>query len=147
MNIDVFARSESTELLCTRILRLTATDADRIAATLGDLPLALAQAASYLADTGMSVDQYLSALNERTAELLSQGTPPTYSVSLFASYQLTLMRLAEQSPTSLDLLALAAHLAPEPIPFTLLTAHVQELTGPLATAAADPLAFAELTGC
>lgn len=39
---------------------------------------------------------------------------------------------------------LAAQLAPEPIPFILFTAHTDWLPEPLATAAGDPLAFAEL---
>ncbi|MGH3976886.1 MAG: tetratricopeptide repeat protein, partial [Pseudonocardiaceae bacterium] len=45
----------------------------------------------------------------------------------------------------LDLLTLAAHLAPEPIPFNRFTAHADLLPEPLATTAEDPLAFASLT--
>ncbi|MGB6161927.1 MAG: hypothetical protein WBF75_05020 [Pseudonocardiaceae bacterium] len=45
----------------------------------------------------------------------------------------------------MDLLTLAAHLAPEPIPRTLFTIHPDRLPDPLATTARDPLAFTDLT--
>ncbi|MGH3933207.1 MAG: tetratricopeptide repeat protein, partial [Pseudonocardiaceae bacterium] len=49
------------------------------------------------------------------------------------------------SPAALDLLTLAAHLGPEPIPLTLFTTHPDQLPGPLSAAARDPLAFTDLT--
>ncbi len=145
LGVDVFDRSESLALL-RRVPRLTTTaDAVRIAEALGDLPLALSQATAYLTETGISTDDYLSLLHERTAELLAHGTPATYPVSLAASYQIAFDRLATQAPVALDLLTLAAHLAPEPIPRTLFTTHPDQLPDPLATTARDPLAFTELT--
>ncbi|MGH3812965.1 MAG: tetratricopeptide repeat protein, partial [Pseudonocardiaceae bacterium] len=68
-----------------------------------------------------------------------------YSVSLAASWQVALDRLADDEPAALHLLTLCAQLAPEPIPFTLFTAHAQALPSALAAAAGDPLAFARLT--
>ncbi len=144
LGVDVFDRGESLMLL-RRVPRLTAADAARIAEALGDLPLALSQAAAYLAETGISTDDYLSLLDKRTAELLAHGTPATYPVSLAASYQIVFDRLVVQAPAALDLLTLAAHLAPEPIPRTLFTTHPDQLPEPLATMARDPLAFTELT--
>jgi len=123
---------------------LTEVEAGKIAEALGDLPLALAQAAVHLANTATSVDDYLTLLAERTTDLLAQGTPATYPVSLAASTQIALDRLTANSPAALQLLTLAAYLAPEPIPLTLFTTHPSELPVPLAIAAADPLAFAEL---
>jgi hypothetical protein len=91
------------------------------------------------------VEDYLTLLAERTTELLAQGAPATYPVSLAASVQIALDRLAAQSPAALVLLTLAAYLAPEPIPLTLFTTHPGQLPEPLATAAGDPLAFTALT--
>jgi tetratricopeptide (TPR) repeat protein len=144
LGVDVFDRNESLTLL-RRVPRLTAADATRIADALGDLPLALSQAAAYLTETGTPTDDYLSLLDKRTAELLTHGTPATYPVSLAASYQIAFDRLTEHAPAALDLLTLAAHLAPEPIPLTLFTSHPDRLPDPLGTAARDPLAFTELT--
>ncbi|MDQ3764732.1 MAG: FxSxx-COOH system tetratricopeptide repeat protein, partial [Actinomycetota bacterium] len=145
VEVDVLDRGESITLLRRRALHLTEDEAERIAQALGDLPLALAQAAAYLADTATGVDGYLTLLAERTTELLAHGSPATYPVSLAASVQITLDRLATQSLAALVLLCLAAYLAPEPIPLTLFTTHPVQLPDPLATVAADPLAFTELT--
>lgn len=143
--VDLFARAESTALLRRRVPQLAGTDADRIADALGDLPLALDQAAAHLADTGLSPDDYLSLLKERTAQLLDQQPSPSYPISLAAGFQLAFDRLATDSPAALDLLTLAAHLGPEPIPLTLFTAYPDQLPGPLDAAARDPLAFTDLT--
>ena len=146
VSVDVFARAESIALLRRRVPHLTDPDADRLADALGDLPLAVGQAAAHLADTGGSPNDYLSLLNDRAAQLLAHQTLPTYPISLAAGYQIAFDRLATDSPAALDLLTLAAHLGPEPIPLTLFTAHPDQLPGPLATAAGDPLAFTDLTG-
>ncbi len=145
VEVDVFDRGESITLLRHRVPQLTNSEAGRIAQALGDLPLALAQAASYVADTATDVQDYLALLAERTTELLAHGAPATYPVSLAASAHIVLNRLATESPAALVLLSLAAYLAPEPIPLTLFTTHPTQLPEPLATAAADPLTFTTLT--
>ncbi|MDQ3762503.1 MAG: FxSxx-COOH system tetratricopeptide repeat protein [Actinomycetota bacterium] len=145
VGVDVFDRDESIALLRRRAVQLTVGEAGRVAQALGDLPLALAQAGAHLADTATGVDNYLTLLTERTTELLAHSTSATYPVSLAASTQTALDRLAARSPAALVLLTLAAYLASEPIPLTLFTTYPAALPDPLATAAADPLAFAELT--
>jgi len=143
--VDVFDRDESIRMLRSRVPGLSEGDGERVAAVLGDLPLAVSQAGAYLAETGMAVEQYLRLLEARAAEVLGQAVPVTYPVSLAASYQLAFDQLASGEPAAVELLTLAAHLAPEPIPFTLLTAHPDRLPNRLAAAVADPLAFAGLT--
>jgi len=143
--VDVFDRQESISLLQQRVSRLSERDADRIAVALEDLPLAVNQAAAFLGETGCPVQEYLELLTSRAAEVLTQGAPVAYPASLAASWQLAFDRLAVDDPAALDLLMVAAHLAPEPIPFTLFTARTDRLPEPLATAAGDPLAFAGLT--
>jgi tetratricopeptide (TPR) repeat protein len=145
VGVDVFDRGESITLLRHRAPQLTDGEATRIADALGDLPLALAQAGAHLADTPTAVEDYLTLLANRTTELLAQGGSATYPVSLAASVQIALDRLATQSPAALQLLTLAAYLAPEPIPLTLFTTHPTLLPDSLATTAADPLAFTALT--
>ena len=49
VEVDVLARAESVAMLQARLPGLAAADADRLAWQLGDLPLAVAQAAGYLA--------------------------------------------------------------------------------------------------
>jgi tetratricopeptide (TPR) repeat protein len=145
VGVDVFDRCESIALFRRRAPQLTESEAQRVAEALGDLPLALVQAGAYLAETATGVQDYLTLLAERTTELLAQEAPATYPVSLAASSQLALDRLATQSPAALVLLTLAAYLAPEPIPLTLFTTHPAQLPEPLASVAGDPLAFTALT--
>ena len=143
--VGLFDRGESIGLLRSRVPRLSDRDAERIAAALGDLPLAVSQAGDYLAETGMAAAEYLRLLEARVADVLAQAAPVSYLASLAASYQLAFDQLAVQEPAALELLTLAAYLAPEPIPFTLFTAHPDRLLDRLAAAVGDPLAFAGLT--
>ena len=145
VEVDVFDRGESVALLRRRAPQLTEGEAERVAGELGDLPLALAQAGAQLGDTVTGVEDYLKLLAERTTELLAQGAPASYPVSLAASVQIALDRLAAQSPAAVQLLTLVAYLAPEPIPLTLFSTHPSELPDPLAAVAGDRLAFTALT--
>lgn len=56
---------------------LTEAEADRLAEALGDLPLAIGQAAELLAETRISVEAYLDELGRHAAELLREGPPPS----------------------------------------------------------------------
>jgi hypothetical protein len=145
VTVDVFDRGESITLLHRRAPHLTHPELEQVAEALGDLPLALAQAGAHLADTATGAEGYLRLLSERTTELLAHDTPMTYPISLAASTHLALDRLAAQSPAALELLSLAAYLAPEPIPLSLFSAHPAQLPEELARVAQDPLAFTALT--
>ena len=116
-------------------------DAARLAVQLGDLPLALAQAAGYMAATGMPAARYLDLLQTRAGQLLDQARPVSYPRSLAAATQLAADRLAEEDPAAAELAGLCAFLAPEPIPEDLFTAAASELPGALAARAADPLTW------
>ena len=70
VEVDVMARAESVAILRNRVPRLSEAEADQLAEALGDLPLALAQAAGYMADTAMPVMDYLDLLLTRAAQIL-----------------------------------------------------------------------------
>jgi tetratricopeptide (TPR) repeat protein len=141
VEIDVLARAESVAILCHRVAGLAEADAVRLAAPLGDLPLALAQAAGYLAATGTSAARYVDLLRTQATQLLGQATPVSYPRSLAAATQLIADRLAAEDPPAAKLAELCAFLAPEPIPQDLFTTAADELLGELAPLAADPLAW------
>src|SRR5580704_879835 len=103
VEVDVLTRAESVALLQARVDGLTGADADRLAAELGDLPLALAQAAWFMAETGMAAAQYLKLLRTRAGQLLAQGAPGSYPRSLAAATQLTADRLASEDPAAAPL--------------------------------------------
>jgi hypothetical protein len=124
VEVDVLPRADSVELICVPRPRVTETETDRLADALGDLPLALAQAAGFLAETGMPPAQYLSLLNTRAAELLDQSPPQSHPHSLTAVIWISIERLAEVDPAALAMARIGAFLAPEPIPAEVLTKPV-----------------------
>ena len=141
VEVDVLARAESAAILLARVPGLTGADADRLAAELGDLPLAIAQAAGFMAGTGQAADEFLGLLRTRAGQLLAQGVPGYYPRSLAAATGLIADRLADQDPAAAELAILCAFLAPEPIPEDLFTGAVRVLPGVLAARAGDPLAW------
>jgi tetratricopeptide (TPR) repeat protein len=113
--VDVFDRPESVHLLRRRASELADAEADRLAEALGDLPLALEQAGTWLAETGMAAGEYLRLFAEKHAELLSTAPPVGYELPVQAAWNVSLDRLAETNPTALRLLQVCAFFASEPI--------------------------------
>jgi hypothetical protein len=141
VEVDVLARSESVAILQARVSGLGEIDADRLADQLGDLPLAIAQAAGFMTETGMAAARYLDLLGTRAGQLLGRGAPRTYPKSLAAATELIADRLASEDPAAAELASLCAFLAPAPIPEELFTSTASEQLGQLAARAADPLAW------
>jgi tetratricopeptide (TPR) repeat protein len=113
--IDVFAREESVDHLTLRAPGLTAEAADRVAEALGDLPLAVEQAAAWLAATATPIEEYLRQLDEQTTRVLELKKPVDYPDTVAATWNVSIARLRERSPAAVRLLQLCAFLAPEPI--------------------------------
>ncbi len=146
VDVDVLDRTESVAILRKRVRGMPEADADRVAAAVGDLPLALAQAASYLADTGMPVTEYADLLADRAAEILDQGRPSSYPRSLAAVTQLAFERLRDEDPAAADLAGICAFLAPEPIPAQWFTEATEELPDRIREPAADPVTWRGMLG-
>ncbi|MES4887650.1 FxSxx-COOH system tetratricopeptide repeat protein [Streptomyces sp. NPDC096012] len=116
LSVDVFTREESKALLRRRARDLSDGDADRLAEALGDLPLAIEQAAAWQAVTGMSVPEYLRLINEKIAELMLELVPsPDYPMSVAAAWDVSLRQLEQRNPAALQLLQVSSFFAPEPI--------------------------------
>ncbi|MHC3470610.1 FxSxx-COOH system tetratricopeptide repeat protein [Streptomyces sp. 7R007] len=116
LEVDVFARAESVQLLRRRTPELTDDEADRLAVALGDLPLAVEQAAAWLAETGMSADEYLRLFEEKRLELLDETESPDYRAPVIAAWNVSLDQLEAKNPAALQLLQVCSFFAPEPIP-------------------------------
>lgn len=142
LEVDVLTRSESVRMLRRRGPELDDRDADRLAEVLGDLPLALEQAAALRAETGMSADEYLRFFSrtEQQVELLAQHTSIDYSVPVAAAWNVSLDRLAQSSRAAFRLLQLCSFLAPQPIPRALLAgAHHTDIHPELDDLFRDPM--------
>ncbi|MFI7598993.1 FxSxx-COOH system tetratricopeptide repeat protein [Actinoplanes sp. NPDC049681] len=143
VNVDVFTRDESVALLQTHLPHLGQADADQLAEALGDLPLAVGQAADLLGETRLNVSTYLGELREHAAELMQTGRPPAgYPAPLAATITLTADRLRTADPGAGQLLYLCARLGAEPIPADVFTARPDLLPDPLAAMAGRPVPFA-----
>lgn len=121
LEVDVFERAESIQLLRRRGPDLTEDEADRLASALGDLPLAIEQAAAWRVETGMPSDEYIELLNEKQTEILGLPGPLDYQKPVAAAWTLSLEKLESGNPTALRILQICALLAPEPIPRTMFT--------------------------
>ncbi|MET0416422.1 MAG: FxSxx-COOH system tetratricopeptide repeat protein [Actinoplanes sp.] len=149
VEIDVFDRAESVSLLRQQLPALADADAARLAEALGDLPLALAQAAGLISQTRMPVAEYLAELTEHghAAALLARQKPLAYPVSLAAAIELSVSRLEREDPAAASLLQLCAVLAPEPVPLAWFTsASAAVLEEPLAGVVAARLAWRDSLG-
>jgi hypothetical protein len=141
VEVEVLARAESVTILRDRVAGLGEADADRLAAGLGDLPLAIAQAAGFMAETGMTAGEYLGLLATRAGQLLAEGEAGSYPRSLAAVTGLIADRLDRDDPAAAQLASVCAFLAPDPVPEDLFTGAPGELPGELAARAADPLGW------
>jgi len=137
--VDVLPRPESVELLRARVPGITTADAEALAGALGDLPLALAQAAAFLAGTRMPAAGYALLLKDRAAKLLSKGKPLTYPDTLPAATALAFDRLRAADEDAAALAEICAFLAPEPVPVDWLVTAAGGLPGGLPARLPDPL--------
>jgi tetratricopeptide (TPR) repeat protein len=140
LEVDVFTREESVALLRRRSQHLPDEAVNHLAAALGDLPLAVEQAAVWLAETGMPVQQYLEVYERNFTELMQSDPPSDYNRSVAAAWNVSLGRLRETRPDALQLLQVCAFFAPEPIEWELFSA-VRGISAPreLQAALDDPV--------
>ena len=123
LQVDVLTRSDTVALLQARIPLMEPTAAQGLAAELGDLPLAAAQAAAYLEQTGLAPADYLRRFRSHRASLLGRGDVVGYQRRVDTVWNMSLQRLRSVNPTAVELLELCAFLAPEPIPLAYFTDH------------------------
>jgi tetratricopeptide (TPR) repeat protein len=140
IEVDVFTRDESCMFLARRVPGISTSDADRLANELGDLPLALEQAAALLAETVMTVDVYLQLLGEEGDRILGENPAPRdYPLPVAAAWSLSVSRLREQTPYAMELLQRCAFFGPAPIPLDVLDRGRYVLGPPLQGTLRDPI--------
>lgn len=145
--VDVFTRAESVAFLHKRVRKAIAPeDAERLAEQLGDLPLALEQAGALQAETGMPVDEYIELLHEHTSQLLNEGKPSEYPISMTAAWNLSVSRLSQRRPEAIDLLRCCAFFGPEPIPRDVFSQRVSGLSPQLTSLLANPIQLSRSVG-
>ncbi|MGC5363786.1 FxSxx-COOH system tetratricopeptide repeat protein [Streptomyces sp. DT24] len=140
IEVDVFTRDESVWLLRRHNPNLTSAEAGLVAEALGDLPLAVGQAAAWLEQSTMPVDTYLSLLNNQLTTMLEQEPPTSYPRSAAATWLLSLGAIRDAMPAAAQLLQVCAFFGPGPIPmWTLYGRRTAELLAPYDRRLGDPL--------
>lgn len=115
LQLEVFKRAESKELLRRRGPEIDDAEADQLGERLGDLPLAIEQAAAWRSETGMPVREYLRLFDQKVAEILDTTAPPDYEVSVAAAWNVSFDELRKRNPAAHQLLQVCAFFSPEPI--------------------------------
>ncbi|HJP78261.1 MAG TPA: FxSxx-COOH system tetratricopeptide repeat protein [Pseudonocardiaceae bacterium] len=143
LELAVFKREESIELLGRRGPEIDVEAANQLADKLGDLPLAVEQAAAWRAVTGMPVQEYLRLFDESVAEILDTATAPDAEVSVAAAWNVSFDELKSRNPAAHQILHICAFFSPEPISRDLLTGVSRVSISPeLDAALRDPIKLA-----
>jgi tetratricopeptide (TPR) repeat protein len=144
LQVNVLARQEAIAFLGKRTGSDDQATLDKLAELLGDLPLALEEAAAYLEETGVGLGEYLELVRERARDLFGLDQPPADEQGdqrrVATVWSLSLDRVHREAPAAEALLSLCAFLAPD-IPRGLPGERPQVLPEELARAVSDPLVY------
>ncbi|MGW1976788.1 FxSxx-COOH system tetratricopeptide repeat protein [Streptomyces sp. NPDC001889] len=123
IEVGVFTRSESVSHLRRRLPDIGPDEADQLAAELGDLPIAVEQAAAGIKQTGLNAREYIRLLQKPTA---GSGAPhdgdevADLTKATGGTWDFAIGRLRENYPPAVRLLQLCSYFGPEPISMDLL---------------------------
>jgi len=115
--VRVLEPEEAVEFLLQRTGDSSEPAARELAADLGQLPLALEEAAAYIDATGRTIEGYV-ALFRSHRERVSLGSATTMShPNLRMTWELSFRAVEQDGPVAADLLKLCAFLAPDDVPY------------------------------
>jgi tetratricopeptide (TPR) repeat protein len=156
--VDVFTRGESISHLRQRISSITADEANQVADALGDLPLAVAAAGAWLAETGLSVPEYLTLLERQPTRTLSRSSaadsrssaPDSQNAAaekpqeISKTWDVSLDQLLQTSPAAARLFDLCSVMAPDISLQLLYSPAMAAVLAPLDPELSEPLVIAKL---
>ena len=156
--VDVLEEKEAIELVKRRIragdaeAKLAETEETalrELVKELGYLPLALAQAAAYIAECNITVADYLEKYRSYTDEILEVRnlSSEEYPKSVATTWLITMERIQKQLPIALSVLQGCAYLAPDKIPKEVLKDFLQEIISTEEKGAPKPLLFNQIMSC
>ncbi len=135
VDLGEFSRAESVKFLCERSRRDEPEAAGELADELGNLPLALAQAAAYIDTRSLTIRKYLELYHDpQLAQTLRNAglDNAEYPASVAQTWLLSFQQLSDEQPAAVELLRLCAFLDPDDIDLDLLSAGRAE-TGDVVT--------------
>jgi Tfp pilus assembly protein PilF len=149
LDLEEFSRAESVAFMGTRSGRDEPAAAAELAEELGDLPLALAQAAAYIDTRAVTVHGYLDLYRDPALarRLRDEGLESEeYPASVARTWLLSMDQLSGERPAAVELLRLCAFLNPDNIDLDLMTAGMAQAGEALAVALSDRLDRVETAG-
>ena len=143
--VEVMQPGEALAFLDKRTNDPNSQAAKILAKTLGYLPLALEQAAAYIRENSISLDQYQALFQENHAQLFQDGRLSTqYPDTVATTWKLSFKKVQETSPAATDFLNLCAFLAPDAIFLDMITEGAAYLPKRLAKIITNPLTLNQL---
>lgn len=156
--VNVLSPNEAREFLERRAGKEPtdkSPEADALAKEVGYLPLALEQAAAYIAETGTGFSNYLTGYRKQRLKLLERHGPvmgndekEQQKRTVATTWALNFADIEKSSPASADLLRLSAFLASDAVPFELFEKGGEQMPDELAAKLAglheNPLILDEL---
>ncbi len=142
--LSTLPRAASLDFLRRRTGHTDQEALDVLADLVGDLPLALEEAAAYLEETRDDLRRYTDLLRTRGRDLLGLTAPAAVEVGdhrrVATVWSISLDRIHRHAPAAEALLDLCAFLAPD-VPRDLPAQHPGVLPGELAAMVGDPLRY------
>jgi esterase/lipase superfamily enzyme/Tfp pilus assembly protein PilF len=144
LTLEAMTATDALAFLKRRTKRPTLLESEEAAARalaekLGHLPLALEQAAAYVAKNRVPFAKYLELYRTRQLEILKKSPPLTgdYRLTVETTWTLNFEQVEAASPAAADILRVSAFCAPEPIPFAVVEKGAAEISAALAEALAQ----------
>jgi tetratricopeptide (TPR) repeat protein len=143
--LKVFRRDESIDFLRRRTQHKdTQETVNRLANALGDLPLALEQAAACINQSQVSFASYLTQFETQWAEMLLEGhRPPDYPYSVAMTWGLAFNAVEKASPSAAELLNLCSYLCADRVTLKILREGQEFLPPRLQTLSTDIIRWNE----
>ncbi len=142
--LDVFTRQESIAHLSTRLPSIGEEEAAKVAVLLGDLPLAVATAGAWLAESGTPVADYVDELERRAPHVLSLTVLADYPESVPHAWDLSLKLLEQRSPAAARLFELCSVVAPNISTELIYSSAMAKVLEPYDPELAEPMVIGRL---
>jgi tetratricopeptide (TPR) repeat protein/transcriptional regulator with XRE-family HTH domain len=129
--VDVLTVASASALLTEWSHDEDSESAHALAEELGQLPLAIEQAAAYAADTGISLGEYVSLFRRERTRLLEKGTALAYPGSVAATVTITLENLLHSAPTAMRMLEICSLCSADALPLRQFLTELHNIDDPL----------------
>ena len=113
LRVSTLSREASIKLLMSRRDAKSEEGADEVAELVGDLPLALMQAAAHVESLGESFSWYAKAFRKKRQAILKSDAPTDYPETVATTWSLNFEQLEKRSPHAVALMKWCAFLDPD----------------------------------